>query len=714
MARALFSPSWHSVAALRPRLVPQARIHRHVYRGEVWFVVQDQAGGRFHRVTPAAYALIVAMDGSRTVQALWEQGRESSEDACTQTEIVDLLVQLHGANLLQTDTTPDSMALFESYKKKRRAALQQWLLNPMSLKVPLVDPEGFLARWAPRLAWCFGPLGGLLWLAVVLPAVIVALSHWNDLTHSLSDRVLSSSNLLVMACVFPLVKLAHELGHGFATKVWGGTAHEMGLMFLVFAPVPYVDASSSAAFPSKTRRAVVAAAGMLVELFLAALALYVWLLVEPGLVRAIAFNVMLVAGFSTLIVNGNPLLRYDGYYIFCDLIEMPNLAQRGQKYLAYLWDRHVFGALDADVPAERARDRFWLLVYTPLAWCYRTFVTVSIIFFVATKFFIFGVLAAMWAAFSMFCLPLWKAFRHVTSSPVLQRQRGRALRVSAGIAITLLAIAFLLPVPLRTRAEGVVWLPDDSLLHAGEGAFFERWLVPPGSQVTRGTPLYAMRNDQLEADLAASRARVDEEEAKFRATEFDDPVKAVQAERKLKQEKEVQARLVERVNRLVGYADTDGRLVVADSRDMPGQYFKKGDLVGYVLKASDLLARAVVKQDDIDLLRSRRHAIELRTAGALPHVETATLVREHPGAVDELPTPALSLAGGGSIPTLPSDPHGVKTVDKVFLVDLALPPTMYTTAFGERVYVRFDHGYEPLAFQALRRLRQLFLSRFGV
>ena len=245
----------------------------------------------------------------RPVQMLWELANTGGEgDACTQNEIVDLLVQMHAAELLQVDSAPDSVALFQRYNKKRLATLKQWFLNPMSLKLPLVDPNKFLSRWAPSLAWLFSLKGALLWLAVVFPALFLAGQHWSELTNNLSDNVLSSSNLMVMVVVFPVVKLLHELGHGFASKVWGGAVHEMGLMFLVFAPVPYVDASSSAAFPSKYKRAIVAAAGMLVELFLAALALYVWLLIEPGIVRAMAFNVMVVAGVSTLAVNGNPLL----------------------------------------------------------------------------------------------------------------------------------------------------------------------------------------------------------------------------------------------------------------------------------------------------------------------------------------------------------------------------------------------------------------------
>lgn len=715
MARSLFSSSWHSVADLKPRLVPQARIHRHVYRGQVWYVVQDQSGGRYHRLSPAAYGLVVGMDGSRTVQELWERANTSGPgDACTQNEVVDLLVQLHAADLLQADATPDSAALFERHKKKRRANLKQYLLNPMSIKIPLLDPDAFLVRFTPRVRWCFGRAGAVIWLATVLPALILAAQHWRDLTNNLSDQVLSSSNLLVMFFVFPAVKLLHELGHAFATRVWGGTVHEMGLMFLVFAPVPYVNASASSAFPSKTRRAVVAAAGMLVELFLAALALYVWLLVEPGVVRAIAYNVMVVAGVSTLIVNGNPLLRYDGYYILTDLIEMPNLAQRGQRYLAYLWDRYAFGAHGLDAPAESAAERRWLLVYTPLAWCYRVFVTVSIILFVAGEFFIFGVLIALWGLVTLIGMPLWKAYRHVTQSPGLQRNRVRARRVSAAVAGGVLSLAFALPLPLRTQAEGVVWLPDQAMLRAGGNGFFKRWLVEPGTPVRKGDALFELEDLLLATELEVARAKVAEAEARFRSEQFTDPVKAALSQRQLEQEEVVLARLEDRTGKLTGYAETDGILASAQSQDMPGRYLKQGDLAGYVLEKDSLIARVVVPQDDIGLVRAHFRRAELRFADRIGESHVVSLVRQPAGGVDELPTAALGLSGGGRIATVPNDPEGLKTSERVFMVDLALPSETPPSAFGERVHVRFAHGWEPLAWQAWRRLRQLFLSRFGV
>jgi len=715
MSRSVFSQSWHNAAKLRPRLLPHARIHPHTYRGQRWFVLQDSAGGRYHRLSPGAYALVSRMDGARSVQDLWDEACQAGGDTIpTQDEVVELLMQLHSNDLLHCDVTPDTAELFDRYSKRKALKWKQWIMQPTSLRIPMIDPDAFLAAWVHRFAWMFSLKGALLWLAVVLPAVLMAAQNWKELTLNISDHVLSTSNLLVLALVFPVVKAIHELGHGFATKVWGGSVHEMGLMFLIFAPVPYVDASASSTFRSKYRRAVVGAAGMLAEVFVAALAMYVWVLVEPGVVRAVAFNVMLIAGVSTVVVNGNPLLRYDGYFILADLIEMPNLGQRGQRYLTYWSDRYLFGAKELESPNETPAEKRWLAGYTIASWFYRIFVTVSIILFIAGKFFVFGVLLAIVAAFGLFVKPVWKSARHVLESPTLHRYRLRAIKLSATFVIAILFVGLFVPMPLRTQTEGVVWLPDQALIRAGVSGTFQRWLVKPGTLVRKGTALLVMDDPQLVSELEVARAKVAEAEARYKVEQFADPVKAQVLLQQLEYERSALEQVNERYEHLVVYSEVDGVLTVQKSQDMVGQHFKKGELLGYLMDREQLVARVAVAQENIDLVRTRFKAVELRFADAIPSSYQVSILREIPSASNELPTAALSPNGGGHISVDPNDKDGLKTLDRVFFVDLSLPADAVPSAFGGRVFVRFDHISEPLFGQMYRRLRQLFLSRFHV
>jgi putative peptide zinc metalloprotease protein len=160
---------------------------------------------------------------------------------------------------------------------------------------------------------------------------------------------------------------------------WGGEVHEIGLMLLVFSPVPYVDASSAWGFRDKRKRMVVGGVGIAVELFLGALALFVWLMVEPGMVRAVAYNVMLISGVSTLLFNGNPLLRFDGYYVLADAIEVPNLGARSNTYLGYLFQRYVLGIRTAESSAHSNGERAWMVVYGITSFFYRIFISFVII-----------------------------------------------------------------------------------------------------------------------------------------------------------------------------------------------------------------------------------------------------------------------------------------------------------------------------------------------
>src|SRR5262249_38716542 len=150
------------------------------------------------------------------------------------------------------------------------------------------------------------------------------------------ERLLAADNLLLLGAGFMAMKLAHELAHGWALKVRGAEVHEMGVMLLLFYPVPYVDASNASALVRKADRIVIGAAGMVIELWLAALAFFAWTVVEPGLLRSLLYNMVVVGSVSTVVFNANPLLRYDGYYMLADAIEVPNLGQRANAWWVHL------------------------------------------------------------------------------------------------------------------------------------------------------------------------------------------------------------------------------------------------------------------------------------------------------------------------------------------------------------------------------------------
>lgn len=692
------------------------RIVRQSYRGQVWFVIQDQAAERAHRFSPAAHYFIGLMDGVRTVQELWDAtSAKLGDQAPTQEEAIRLLGQLHAADALLCDVPPDSLEVFRRHQQHERMLWKRRLWSPLALRFPLLDPDRFLQRTLPFVQPLFGWVGVLLWVCVVASGAVLAAAHWTDLTEDIVDRVLSPGNLVLLWFVYPVVKSLHELGHAYAIRKWGGEVHEIGIMLLVLSPVPYVDASASWGFADKRKRIVVGAAGIAVELFLGALALFVWLAVEPGAVRAIAYNVMLISGVSTLLFNGNPLLRFDGYYVLTDAIEIPNLGSRSNQYIGYLFQRYVLGVRDAESPAHSAGERMWMLVYGIASFIYRVFITFIIILFIAGKFFFVGILLAFWAVATQVVMPVGKSLSFLLSSPTLRRQRGRATLTSIFLLLAVVVLLFLVPAPKWTLAEGVIWVPEDAQVRAGADGFIVQVIGPVGGAVRRGQPLVRAEEPFLGTRVEVFRAQLRELQAKYDALLPTDRVQAAIVGEQIVSARANLGRALERESELVFRSPASGTFIVPNAADLPGRFLSKGQLVGYVVEpGAPATARVALSQDDIAAVRQRTRGVQVILAGWESRPVKAEIRRELPGASVNLPAAALGTAGGGLISVDPRDKEGVTALRQVFQMELSLPQVAYADYLGSRVHVRFDLGFEPVGIQMYHALRRLLLRQFNV
>jgi len=715
MRDSLFSPSWYRVNTLKPRIRSHVEIHRHSYRKEPWYVLQDHVSGRFQRFTPDTHFLIGLMDGERTVEEIWQAARARlGEDAPTQEEMIRLLSQLHAVDALQSDVPPDTLELLKRYEKRPAVKWKQNLKNPLAMRFSLFDPESFLKRFSPFVRPVFSWLGAFVWLTVVIAGLVLTGLHWAELTENVTDRILAPTNLVLLWFIFPCLKAVHEFGHAFAIKVLGGEVHEMGIMFLVLTPIPYVDASSATSFRNKWERALVGAAGIGVELFLASLALILWVNVEPGSIRAVLYNIILVGGLSSLVFNGNPLLRYDGYYILADLIEIPNLAPRGTQYLIYLTQHYLFGVREAEPPVSTSGERVWFVIYTVLSFFYRIFIYVRIIQFIAGKFWTIGFLLALWMMSTMLVLPIFKSTKFLFFSPRLGRKRVRAIAVSAAVVVAVIAIITLVPVPLGTVAEGVMWFPDESFARAGADGFVDKLATASGIQVKQGDLLVECSDPLLPVRIRVLEAQIRELQVEYDMNERTNLVKAQVTQDEIENVKGELTDARRRADELKIYSHAEGVFFVPTAQDLPGKFVRRGEIVGYVLNKNLITARVVVPQSDVDLVRSRTYGVRVRLPERINETISSCLVREVPGGTDQLPSKVLSQSGGGEVAVDPRDQKGTKAFQRIFLFDIQLPSQVYGFNVGGRVHVRFDHGFEPLAWRWYRNIRQLLLRRFNV
>ncbi|MEE9494848.1 MAG: hypothetical protein V3W04_15950 [Gammaproteobacteria bacterium] len=715
MAKAFHSPYWYRLENLKPQLPVHVKIARHDYRGQPGFIVQDAVNNRHLRLSPAARFIVGRMNGVLTVQQLWDQALTSLDDmAPGQEEMIQLLGSLYEADMLRCDIAPDSDELLRRYRKHTKQEWRKRWMNPLAIRFPLLDPERFLTCHLAKVSWLFTRTAAVLITLLIMLSLAVVSVHWTEISQQMMGRVLQPDNLLLLFLVYPCVKILHEFGHAFATRYWGGEVHEMGITLLVMMPIPYVDASSANVFPDKYQRMVVGAAGMIVEWILASIAVLIWLNSEPGLVKNICWDVMLISGFSTLFFNGNPLLKFDGYYILSDAIEIPNLDKRAKAYLGYLTKRYLLGTHGLTSPAYSRGERRWLAGYGLLSTVYRLAILFTIIIFIMGKYFIIGVLLAAWALFMQCVMPLYKKAGFLLSNSELNDNRMRALVMGMVLPVVLVVMLFTVPFPDWTRSEGVIWLPEKAHVRAQTDGFVEQVLVAPDSLVKKGDALIKCIDREAEAQVSLLQAQIDELETRYRSSMSSDRLQAKQTQEKIRALQANMLHAREKTQQLVIRSAANGRFVVTNADDLLGIYIRQGDLLGFVIEQPLTRARVVVRQKVADQVRQMTESVELRLVNQ-PNISiTAQLEREIPAASNQLPSQALGANGGGDIAIDTTDEKGLTASESVFQFELSLLENRDVMYSGGRVFVRFNHGREPLGQQWARRLQQILVKRIDV
>lgn len=658
-------PNWAPIAELSPQLRRHIRVYPQTYRGERWYVLRDLSNGRHLRFNSAAYQFIGQLDGDITVQEIWDRMTETAAEPLTQEEVAQILSQLFATDALRSGLPGDAKEFLNRYQHDRHMRRVRALVNPLSIRIRLLDPDRILNRALHWVRPLFSRAGVILWILVVGFASLLALINFSALSAAVNQDILAPSNVLLMGFVYVAIKTVHEFAHAFAVKVWGGEVHEMGITILVMVPIPYMDASAAWGFREKYKRVLVGAVGILVELFLAAIALFIWLAVEPGLVKDAAFNAVLIGSISTLLFNANPLLRFDGYYVLQDLIEIPNLYTRASRYQLYWVQRYLFGLEQVRSPVTAAGEAVWFTLYGMAAFCYRLILLVVIVLFLVEEYLFIGVALACWSVINQLIVPGVRGFRYLLTGPQLAGRRMRAAGISALLIGGLCAGLVLLPVPLSTRAEGVVWIDDQAQIYSGAEGFVSQVLVESGTPVEPGMPVVQLHAPTLSMRINKLEARRRELETRGAAEYLQQRVQSGITKEELAAVNAELRLLREQASELVVHAEVSGTLVLPDERRLAGRYLRQGDLIGYVISPERLIVRVVVPQSDIGRLRQQVDRVEVRLAERPSHTLSAQILREIPGGSTSLPSRALGAAGGGEIAVRLGNDQDLVAAEKV-------------------------------------------------
>ncbi|MEY3231154.1 MAG: hypothetical protein RL689_1243 [Planctomycetota bacterium] len=732
--RPTFHESWHRVGGLRPRLRPTVQVVRQVFRGRPWHVVQDAGGKDYFRMDASAYAFVGLLNGRRTVDECWQACCESLGDAApTQGEVVQLLGQLYGSNLLAAEVEGETDVLLRRQRRRSMRELQGVVTNLLFLRLPLLDPDRFLER----SAWMVRPLltkaGAVAWIMLVAAGVWAVAGRFGELSKD-AAVLLSADNLGLLYVTFAALKLIHELGHGYACKIMGlregrgGEVHTLGLMFLVLVPFPYVDVSSAWLLRERRSRILVAAMGMAWEIAIAAIAAIVWSRASDGTVlKAVAQNAVWVASITTVVFNINPLLRYDGYYMLCDLLGMPNLGRRSNEFVQHLVKKHAWATPRLRPPSATPGEGPWLVSYAVVSTIYRTIVFAGIAWFIAQQFFVIGVLFALLGVTMWAGVPLWRFISYLATNPEIARVRGRAVATTLAFAAATFVLLGALPVPAFVRIEGIVESKESSTIFAGSPGFVTH-ATPTLTRVeSTGTVLVKARNDDLLAEVTLQELELQRLDALRRA--------ALERDSSLVQQTLAQVRAIE--NRLAFSREEAARLetrsprggtwIAPDIERRIGSFVGKGERLGVVADLSSLRVRGIATQPVAARLLAEGSSIaQIRVKGRPQTESLASVDAIVPAGTTDLPSASLTFDMGGPIQRNPAGdprPSGTRPPESQRKGERAAEPHFEWRLSiddpegflpGQRVIARFRMPDAPLLVQGWRWFRRELQARFQV
>ncbi len=483
------------------RMRPDLAIYPQQAGQHRYWVVKDPVALTYFHLRDEEHAILRMLDGQTSLMEIKRRFEEAFAPMQISPErIQSFLARLHGLGLILAEASGQGRELLLRSGRRRRSELIQALTGLLAVRFRGVDPQPMLNWLYPKCRWVFSPWSLVFGLVVALAAATLVTVQFDTLQSKLPDyhAFFSLRNVLWLALAMAAAKVLHELGHALTCKHFGGECHEMGIMLLVFTPCLFCNVSDSWTLSNKWQRIAVIAAGMYVEIVLASVCTFLWWFSEPGLLNMICLNTMFVCSVSTVLFNGNPLLRYDGYFILSDFLEVPNLAQQSRALLSRAAAGLLLGMKPSDDRSLPETRRGLLKIYGIASVLYRWIIVIVILWFCAKTLKPYGLeivaqILAVVVLGGLVAMPVWNLVVSVRNPSFRSRmRRWRAVLTCVAVALAA-AAACLVPLPFRVGAPVVL---EPEAVHRVYVPMSGRLIraIPAGSVVEKDQPLADLEN----------------------------------------------------------------------------------------------------------------------------------------------------------------------------------------------------------------------------
>ena len=502
-----------SSRALTVRKRPDLMANRQRYQGAGYWVVKEPVGLQYFRFHDEEYFILNMLDGHVSLQQI-KDGFEQrfAPQKITFGDLQQFIGMLHRSGLVISNSPGQGKALRERGRTKKNKETLGKFTNVFALRYRGFDPEKILNAILPWLGWLFTVPALIGSVLLFLSASLLLASQYETVYAKLPtfQQFFAADRWFILAITMAIVKVLHEFGHGLSCKKFGGECHEIGFMLLVFTPCLYCNVSDSWMLPNKWKRAWIGAAGIYVEMILASIAAYVWWFTEKGTtVNDLCLNMMFLNIVSTVLVNGNPLLRFDGYYILMDILEIPNLRQKSTQVLTRWFQSTCLGLELQDDPFLPTRGRFMFALFTIASVIYRWVVVFSICWFVIKVLEPYGLQAigrmvAVIGFAGLVAQPVIKTWKFCRTPGRLSKVKRTPLLITLAVVGSIIAAVCYIPLPHHIDCAFEIRPSKAGTVYAGSQGQIES-TIEPGTPVNVGDEIAQLRNPDLEIHVAGLR-----------------------------------------------------------------------------------------------------------------------------------------------------------------------------------------------------------------
>ncbi|MHC5111236.1 MAG: HlyD family efflux transporter periplasmic adaptor subunit [Planctomycetota bacterium] len=681
-------------------------VSRHLFRGKPYYIVRDPITFQSQKLTPGDYDVFVRINAGRSLGTIFEElvaedrASENQEEAFFQ-----FIMSLHRIGFLQLPVSDDKV-LYHRYRKKMRAKAKEKIFGIMFLKIPLVNPDAFLQRTMRHVQWMFSPQFFLVWLAVIATAGWIVFRRWHDLAEPVQG-LLATQNIVLMWITLIGLKIYHELGHAYCCKYFGGHVPEMGAFLILFTPCAYVDATSTWGFQAKRHRIYVCLAGMYFESMLAALAVFVWAMTGPGLINSAAYNAIFLATVVTVLFNINPLMRYDGYYVLSDLVEIPNLRAKSVAHVLGVLKRLFFGVPNVNAPARR-RERIILLTYGVASSIYKVALVLGISAMLAMKMFLVGVIFAVFYMGSTVFKSLTQLTSYLWHTPETAHARVRAALITGVVFLLVPSALFLVPMPSSVVAGAVLLAEKEIIAHVREPGFVRQVEVTSGDVVEQGRRLTVLENDAYDEAVASTEAEIHANGIRVDAFRIHQPAFVRQEQTKGIALQQAYHHALDRRADLQVDAPIHGRVIDCVDRDDTGRFLEAGAPVATIVSGRWQI-RAILSEAQIASVNPQvGDEVAFKTVAHTAQTIKGVVVRIAPAGSRLVELASLTHLAGGAIAVNPVDGTAA---EPYFELTVDLPAeTLQGMRYGMTGTIRMPAKAEPIGVRLGHRTAR-FLNR---